>query len=65
MVDTVRRAKELADARGWTMYKLCRLSGVPYSTLASAKRRYNLSVETIELLCKGFQITLSEFFEGV
>lgn len=65
MVDTIKRARELADAQGWTMYKLCKLSGVPYSTLANSKRNYNLSVETIEQLCKGLKITLSEFFEGV
>ena len=62
-MDTLKRAKELAGARGMTLSQLARLSGISYTTLKSAEDRHNqLSIDTIELICKGLHMSLRSFF---
>ena len=62
-MDTLRRAKELAGARGMSLSQLAKLSGISYSTLKSAEaRNYQLSVDTIEHICKGLDMPLRDFF---
>ncbi len=64
-MDTLKRAKELAGARGITLSQLARLSGISYTTLKSAEARHNqLSIDTIELICKGLHMPLRSFFPG-
>lgn len=66
MINTALRMKELATERGISLRKLSELADVPYSTLKSAQQ-YNrqLSVDTIERLCVGLQIPISDFFAEV
>ena len=62
-MNTVERAKELAHARGMTLSQLARLCSISYSTLKSAEERHSqLSVDTIELICSGLRMPLSDFF---
>ena len=51
-------------ARGWSEYSLAENSGLTQSTLSTWRRR-NLqpNVTSIEKICHGFGITLSQFFE--
>lgn len=51
-------------ARGWTEYTLAENSGLTQSTISTWRRR-NLqpSVASIEKICGGLGITLSEFFQ--
>ena len=51
-------------ARGWSEYTLAENSGLTQSTLSTWRRR-NLqpNVTSIEKICHGFGITLSQFFE--
>lgn len=57
------RIKELASDRGWTEYRLVKESGLAASTIANIYHRNTVpSVPTIEILCKAFGITLSQFF---
>lgn len=57
------RVKELASNRGWTEYRLVKESGLAASTIANIYHRNTVpSVPTIEILCKAFGITLSQFF---
>ena len=67
-MDTLRRIKELLDKRGWTTYRLAQEAELPTSTLSNLFNRYNEpSISTLALICKGFGISMSEFFseEGV
>lgn len=62
-MDTLGRIKQLLDDRDWSMYKLSKASGVAQSTLSNMFSRNNVpSIGTLEDICKGFGITLSQFF---
>ncbi len=57
------RIKELMNERGWTMYHLSVVSGIPQSTLSNLFIRCNSpSVSTLEKICSAFGISLAEFF---
>lgn len=63
MNDVLQRIQSLMDERGWTIYKLAKVSGVPYSSLSSIFKLNNQpTIGTLEKICAGFHITLSEFF---
>ena len=63
MFNTVERVNELAEERNMSLNKLCSVCDVSYSTLKMAKSRGSqLSVDTIERICKGLHITFGEFF---
>lgn len=62
-MDVLERLQALLDARGWTMYHLSKMSGLSESTIANIYRRNAVpSIVTLEYICKGFGITLSQFF---
>ena len=62
-LDTLARLKQLLDDRGWTEYRLSKECGLAQSTLGNIFRRnVNPSLSTLEAICKGFGITLSQFF---
>ena len=51
------------NERGWTEYKLAKVSGLSQSTIANLFRRNTVpSVATLEAICSGFGITLAQFF---
>ena len=57
------RLKELMDERGMTMYSLAKASDVSWTTVKNLfNRTDNPTISTIELLCRGLGVTLSEFF---
>ena len=63
-MNTVARVKELIQERNISLRKLSELSDVPYSTLKVTQHRNGqLAVDTIEKLCEGLGITMSEFFD--
>lgn len=63
MIDTVQRVYDLIDARCLSLYKLCQMSGVSYSTVTTTRRRNGqLTVDTIDRICKAIGISMSEFF---
>jgi len=62
-MDILERLQKLLDARGWSMYRLSKESGLSESTIANIYRRNAVpSIVTLEYICKGFGITLSQFF---
>lgn len=62
-MDTLERLRHLMKERGWTEYRLSVNSGLSQSTLANIFRRNNIpTIATLEAICKGFGITLSQFF---
>lgn len=62
-MDANERLRQLLKERGWTEYKLSKECGLAQSTIGNIFRRNTVpSISTIETICKGFGITLSQFF---
>ena len=62
-MDTIQRVRELANERNLTLSKLPELCNLPQSTIKNtARRKGQLSVETLEQICRGLGISWSEFF---
>lgn len=62
--DVLAKIKRLYTQKGWTVYRLAKESGIPYSSLNSMILRNNQpSVPTLRKLCNGLGVTLSEFFD--
>ena len=61
--DIHARLRQLLKERNWSEYRLAKSCGLSESTLANIFRRNTLpSISTLETICAGFGITLSEFF---
>ncbi len=64
-MDTKARLKQLMNEREWTIYRLAKESGVAWTTIRNMfVRDTDPSIQTLESLCKGFGITLSQFFDS-
>lgn len=62
-MDTHKRLRQLLNERGWTEYRLSKQCGLSESTLANIFKRNTMpSISTLEAICAGFGITLSQFF---
>lgn len=62
-MDVHKRLRQLLNERGWTEYRLSKRCGLSESTLANIFRRNTMpSITTLEAICNGFGITLSQFF---
>lgn len=62
-MDTHERLRQLLAERGWSVYRLAMNCGLSESTLANIFKRNTVpSVATLESICNGFGITLSQFF---
>lgn len=62
-MDIHTRLQQLLLERGWTEYKLSKECGLAQSTIGNIFRRNTLpSVATLETICTGFGITMSQFF---
>ena len=62
-VDILERLRRLLKERNWTEYRLAKESDLSESTIANIYRRNAVpSIPTLEAICKGFGITLSQFF---
>lgn len=60
-----RKIRALMEARGWTVYRLAKESGVSWSTIRNMfDRNTEPTVPTVEALCKGLGITLEELLLG-
>lgn len=62
-MDTLVRIREFMEARGWTEYRLAKESGLSQSTISNMFNRHTApSVPSLEAICKGFGITMAQFF---
>ena len=62
-MDVHKRLRQLLNECGWTEYRLSKKCGLSESTLANIFRRNTMpSITTLEAICNGFGITLSQFF---
>jgi len=63
VVDVHNRIKDLADERGLSPYELAKRSGMAQSSLYNMFERKTMpKIETLERLCKGMGIDMSDFF---
>lgn len=62
-MDTHERLRQLLNERGWSEYKLAKRCGLSESTVANIFRRNTVpSIATLETICSGFGITMSQCF---
>ncbi len=62
-MDVLGRIKQIMEQRGWSVYRLCKESGLAQSTLSHVFRKDSEpTISTLETICKTFGITLGEFF---
>ncbi len=64
-MDVKERLRQLMEERGWTIYKVAKEAGIPWSTLRNLfKRNTEPSIGTLEAICKGMGLTLPQFFDA-
>lgn len=62
-MDVNSKLNRLMAERGWTRYKLAKECDLSESTLANIFSRNTMpSLATLESICHGFRISLSQFF---
>ena len=62
-MDVSARIEQLLCQRNWSVYRLCKESGLAQSTLSHVFRKDSEpTISTLETICKAFGITLGEFF---
>ena len=62
-MDILERLRELQQQYGWSDYKIAKEAGISPNTVSNIYRRNNVPrIETLELLCDAFGITMSQFF---
>ena len=62
-MDAKERIRAIMKERGWSEYRLAIESGLSQSTVANIfNRNTTPSVATLESICRGFGITLAQFF---
>lgn len=62
-MNVIERIEELRNARGWSVNRLAIESTIPQSTLSSILHRDDsLKIDTLQKICEGLQVTLSQFF---
>ena len=62
-MDINNRIRRLMNERGWTPYRLAKESGLSDATVGNIFRRNTVpSMPTLEAICGGLGITLSQFF---
>ena len=63
MFDVLEKITSLREERGWTTYRLSKLSGIPQSTISTWYRKNLMPpIDKLEIICQTFGITLTEFF---
>ena len=62
-MELLERIKQLRDSRGWSNYRLAKEANISEGSLNNLFRLNNQpTIPTLEAICTGFDITLSQFF---
>lgn len=62
-MDILNRIKQLKDERGWSNYRLAKEAHISEGSLNNLFRLNNQpTIPTLEAICAGFDISLSQFF---
>lgn len=65
LVDVLAEITRLRLQRKWSEYELAQYSGLSQSTISTWYRKNQIpTIQTLEKVCHGFGITLSQFFAG-
>lgn len=63
MIDILKKITKLRLERNWTEYELAKHSGLTQSTISTWYRKNQVpTLPTLEKVCNGLGITLSQFF---
>jgi len=63
MENILKKIDRLRMERAWTEYQLAKNSGIPQSTISTWFRKQTVpTIESLNKICNGLGITLSEFF---
>ena len=63
MIDILENITKLRIERNWSEYELAKNSGLSQSTISTWYRKNQTpTIQTLDKVCKGFGITLSQFF---
>lgn len=64
MINIKDRLQSLMDERFWSLYRLSQETGISWSTLRNMfERNTEPSIYTLERICKGLGITITQFLE--
>ena len=65
MIDILKKITKLRLERNWSEYELAQYSGLSQSTISTWYRKSQIpTIQSLEKICMGFGITLSQFFAG-
>lgn len=65
LLDVSERILALLKERNWSIYKLSQMSGVAHSTITNIFERNTApTIPTLEAICKGFNLSIAQFFLG-
>lgn len=60
----IKKIKDLCKNNHWTYYKLAKESQIPYTTLMNMFKKNTMpTIPTLNRICSGFGISLSQFFQ--
>ncbi len=63
--NSLEKIRSICKEQGWSVYKLSKESGIPYSSLNNMfNRNTDPSLSTLTKICRGLNITLSDFFSS-
>lgn len=63
MIDILKEITRLRLERNWSEYELAKNSGLTQSTISTWYRKNQIpTIQTLDKICNGFGITLSQFF---
>jgi len=64
-MDILDRIRQLKDERGWSNYRLAKEAEISEGSLNNLFRlNHQPTMPTLEAICKGLDISLSQFFAG-
>lgn len=62
--DVLLRISTLCRERDWSLYRLAKEAAIPYTSLSNMfARNTQPTIHTLEKMCAGFGISMSEFFD--
>ncbi len=62
-MDVLERLRKLQSDYGWSDYRIAKEAGLSSGTVSNIYRRNTIpNLFTLEAICKGFGITLAQFF---
>jgi len=62
-MDVLERLRKLQSDYGWSDYRIAKKAGLSSGTVSNIYKRNTIpNLITLEAICKGFGITLSQFF---